>query len=1109
MDSSTHKRKPVDTLTYDNWEEWFYLFQEWSKGEGIGYVLQKTVRQYAYHVAQPFNGFGTGTTPSTGSSTAQTPENAVPRPIEVRDLLEGLKIIEEMPLQGYWDVARLEKWSKAEARIRYTITICVNDIDSKALKKHDTMKEGWESLKAKYSRIPPATAREDQIKLTNYQWDDSQTISDAWTELETLRRRAVNANPRLESAYDEQMLLQFLLPALPDEYAVTIATLDAQPNLSVQDKLVALRNREDVIRVAKAIEDKALAAKQSAVPRSDIEGSAIKCGFCRRGPHDTDKCQFQKAFDEIMEAFARKHIRRQYKGKRDHRDHLRKGSHKVDYQDRPDRHNRPKRSTDRKGKKPRPDKHEHGHAADEGSSTDRLTDDYTTTDSSDSEGSVEHAHITRDEIRKIPHSYWCSDSCASSHMTDDKSLFRSPLAPIRQRTILVGGGQLYANWKGTAELRVRDGSSILISDVLYVPNLGVNLLSSKKLCSKGLTFTGDNHTMAFWRNQDKVLEASVKGGVYILSWVKPNLNDIAFNTMEQPCSEEHTQSQQQAQYQRPNKCLHLDNDSALFHDEVDLDKKLSSSDLEMYRLWHERCVHAGPEVIRNLHNRTTLQKVKVPNDRETCITCKLAKMRKNMSKELSPWKETILALVYADIAGPFHSSLQGNRYMAKLVDSASRLVWVILGKDRKDIVRNLCNWKKLVEKQSGLQVMGIRIDNATELKALLKEWLTTDGIREENTVPYSSFQNGTAERSIQTSEDDFRAMLKGQGLPLEFWDEAAVTGAYVRNRIMNGPRADDKIFSPHEAFYGQTPEINHFRKFGCQAIGYVDPKSLPEHDKRNPKQVDKGRLGVFMGYVNETTKQWRLYAPDLGRTITVSTIDFLESKKGGDLDLRIRGARPQGTPSNPVDRIPVGRPRGTLKIVELPPREKLNNFEIQIPVKPMNVIDKPTDTVDNQTLENKQRKAKRPASESEEEFDSRELKKVRAFMAKLAKVKRVSEMDALEMGYAAAILKDGDIEVNVPIPKSYRAAVNDSVCGPKLRAAIEEELKALGMNGTWREEIPPKGVNLVSTKWIFTVKVKADGELDRFKARLVARGFSQVYGIDYFETFAPTVRMDT
>ena len=93
--------------------------------------------------------------------------------------------------------------------------------------------------------------------------------------------------------------------------------------------------------------------------------------------------------------------------------------------------------------------------------------------------------------------------------------------------------------------------------------------------------------------------------------------------------------------------------------------------------------------------------------------------------------------------------------MAKLVDSASRLVWVIPGKDQKDVVRNLQNWKKLVEKQSGLQIIGVRIDNATELKALLQEWLATDGIREENTVVHLSFQNGPAEKSIQTSENDF------------------------------------------------------------------------------------------------------------------------------------------------------------------------------------------------------------------------------------------------------------------------------------------------------------------------------------------------------------------
>jgi Reverse transcriptase (RNA-dependent DNA polymerase)/gag-polypeptide of LTR copia-type len=1145
MDSTILKKRPVDTLTYDNSEEWFYLFGEWSKGEGIDFVLRKTVHQYAHQGIQPFAGFGTGTTPR--STDPQTPVDIISRPLDVQDLLESLGIKEEIPLRGQWDITRLEKWSKAEAKIRYVLTICVDDIDSKALREFKTVKLGWEALWVKYSKIRPATAREDQIKLTNYQWEESQTIDDAWIELKTLRRKVVNANPRLGDAYDEEALLQFLLPALPDEYAITVATLDAQPNLTVQDKLVALRNREDVLRVAKAAEDKALAAKQSAVPKQSQDDS--KCKFCQRGKHDTDECAFRKAFDEIMDAVTRKQIRRAHssdkRGNPQKRDHPKKSTHSSTKK--PDhRSDRTVRFADQKDKK-RSAKREHGHTAHEDSAGE-SSDDYTTTDSSEDE-LVEHAHLTRDEIRKIPYSYWCSDSCASSHMTDDKSLFRSPLVPIRRRTILVGGGQLFADWMGTAELRVEGSGSILISNVLYVPRLGVNLLSSKKLCSKGLIFTGDDKHMAFWRNQEKVLEASVKGGVYILSWVKPNLVDNAFyGTESNDLAEINSHTSYESdnpQDQEPsqpvgcdelNECLHLDDDRAFIHDEeIDSDSdntktdanKTNKTDLERYRLWHERCVHAGPEVIRNLHKRTTLKKVRVPNDREACITCKLAKMRKKMSKELSPWKETILALVHADIGGPFHTSLQGNQYMAKLVDSASRLVWVILGKDRKDIVRNLRNWKKLVEKQSGLQIMGVRIDNATELKALLQEWLTTDGIREENTVVHSSFQNGPAEKSIQTSENDFRAMLKDQGLPLEFWDEAAMTGAYVRNRIMNGPRAGDKTFSPYEAFYGQAPTIDHFRRFGCQAVGYVDPKSLPGHDKRNPKQVDKGRLGVFMGYVNETTKQWRLYAPDLGRTITVTTIDFLESKRGGDLDLRIRGARPQGTPSDPVNRIPVGRPKETLKNVELPPKEKLNNFEIRIPVKPTDPTDaKPKANQNPQcdpqpSTSNESRaeprtteitgppKAKRRASTSEEELDTRIFKKIKAFLARAAKVKQVSEMDALEMGYAAAILKDGDVEVSVPIPKSYRAAINDSVYGPKWRAAIEEELKALGINGTWREEIPPKGVNLVSTKWVFLVKVKSDGTLDRFKARLVARGFSQVYGIDYFETFAPTVRMDT
>ena len=55
----------------------------------------------------------------------------------------------------------------------------------------------------------------------------------------------------------------------------------------------------------------------------------------------------------------------------------------------------------------------------------------------------------------------------------------------------------------------------------------------------------------------------------------------------------------------------------------------------------------------------------------------------------------------------------------------------------------------------------------------------------------------------------------------------------------------------------------------------------------------------------------------------------------------------------------------------------------------------------------------------------------------------------------------------------------------------------------------PKGANIVSCKWVFKIKRSPDGQIERYKARLVARGFSQQHGVDYDETFAPVVRMET
>ena len=72
-----------------------------------------------------------------------------------------------------------------------------------------------------------------------------------------------------------------------------------------------------------------------------------------------------------------------------------------------------------------------------------------------------------------------------------------------------------------------------------------------------------------------------------------------------------------------------------------------------------------------------------------------------------------------------------------------------------------------------------------------------------------------------------------------------------------------------------------------------------------------------------------------------------------------------------------------------------------------------------------------------------------------------------------------------------------------------EEIRALKKNGTWEVITLPRGKKPMSCKWVFTVKSKTDGTIERYKACLVAKEFTQAYGIDYTETFAPITKLNT
>jgi hypothetical protein len=78
-----------------------------------------------------------------------------------------------------------------------------------------------------------------------------------------------------------------------------------------------------------------------------------------------------------------------------------------------------------------------------------------------------------------------------------------------------------------------------------------------------------------------------------------------------------------------------------------------------------------------------------------------------------------------------------------------------------------------------------------------------------------------------------------------------------------------------------------------------------------------------------------------------------------------------------------------------------------------------------------------------------------------------------------------------PIPKSVRTALRDS----SWLTAMQDEYRALMSNRTWELVPRPPGANIVTGKWLFRHKFKADGMLERYKARWVVRGFTQRPGV--------------
>ena len=227
--------------------------------------------------------------------------------------------------------------------------------------------------------------------------------------------------------------------------------------------------------------------------------------------------------------------------------------------------------------------------------------------------------------------------------------------------------------------------------------------------------------------------------------------------------------------------------------------------------------------------------------------------------------EQPLDLVHSDVCGKMNASLLGGAEYFLTFDDRTHYVWVYTLKHKDEVFDCFMKWKVLVEKSSGQKLKVLRTDNGGEYTSKkFENYLKSEGIRHERTVPKTPEQNGMAKRTLV---ETVRSMLADAKLPHRFWAEALSTAVYLRNR---SPTKAVQDMTPFEAWKGMRPRVDHLCIFGCDAYSHV-PK-----DERQ-KLDSKARKCILLGY-GEETKDYRLYDSNRQKVFHSRDVKFNEVK---------------------------------------------------------------------------------------------------------------------------------------------------------------------------------------------------------------------------------------
>jgi hypothetical protein len=297
-------------------------------------------------------------------------------------------------------------------------------------------------------------------------------------------------------------------------------------------------------------------------------------------------------------------------------------------------------------------------------------------------------------------------------------------------------------------------------------------------------------------------------------------------------------------------------------------------------------------------------------------------------------------------------------------------------------------------------------------------------------------------------------VIHDQSLPMTLWAEACMTTIYVQNM---SPHQILKNITPEEVLTGVKPEIGHFGIFGCPVYFHV-PK-----EKRS-KLDPSGRKGTFVGY-SESSKAYRIYIPGQ-RQIEVSRDVIFEEEIAFQ---RSRESQME------IDSETIPSPPSTVQ------REtSIIPVDPVVPADSIAPVDIPRDiAVGHKRFAWARQTLQEAEGHAAPQGTSRESKRPKIFSSYFSTMNLIIDSE-----------------------RCHGEATGEKVW----QDSMTEEYQSILKNDVWDIVLRLEGKSVVTSKWIYKIKHVADGSVKKYQARFVARGFSQVEGVDYDEEFAPVAR---